>query len=153
MGLFIGIAGGPRHGFTELYVGEVLRHIQTLSPDSSTRLISLAGKDIRSCDDCKACHKRDLKRLCKYNDDWFDIVKNFLDEDLAGLVVGTPVYTYSTTAIIRAFMERFTAFNQRQYFPDLHQEPPPDWSRVVSGVVAVGERKKWRSGDGHELVS
>lgn len=133
----VGISGSPRHGFTELFVAEVLKQAHEIS-GLDTQLLSLAGKRILSCDDCKACNKRDLPRLCKIQDDWYDIVSELLRPGLVGLVIGSPVYTFNINSKLAAFMERFTVFHQRNYFPDAHSETAPDWSRTAAGVVAVG---------------
>ena len=132
----VGIAGSPRHGFTELYIGEVLRNVRELS-GMETELISLAGKTIAPCTDCQACHRNDLPRLCRIKDDWNDIVNKLLTPDLKGLIIGSPVYCYNQSAVLAAFMERFTVFQQRNYHPDFHA-PPPDWTSTVAGVLAVG---------------
>jgi multimeric flavodoxin WrbA len=96
----IGIVGSPRvNGNTELLTAHALKAIA--EDGLETGLISLAGLDIRSCTACMACQKEER---CSIKDDLFPIYLKMKEAD--GIILASPVYYGSATALMKAFMER-----------------------------------------------
>jgi multimeric flavodoxin WrbA len=97
----IGIVGSPRKGGnTEILTAHCLKAIAEEGIDA--RLIRLAGLDIRGCDGCGYCFEHQGK--CSIEDDLQPIHKKMLAADI--IVVGSPVYYGSATALVKGLLER-----------------------------------------------
>jgi len=112
-------------------------------------IVSLAGKKITGCIDCNACKKRGT--FCVLKDDWYKCVKCLIDPIPDGVIIGSPVYFFSTNSILRAFFERCTSlFKKASYKRNPFEIPDwtkplnkdfreiPDWTKTVAGAVTVG---------------
>jgi multimeric flavodoxin WrbA len=96
----IGIVGSPRiNGNTEILTAHTLKAIAEEGMD--TELIRLAGLDIRTCTACGVCLKEER---CSIEDDMFPIYLKMKEAD--GIILASPVYYGSATALIKAFIER-----------------------------------------------
>ena len=96
----VGIVGSPRKGGnTEIITAHTLKAIAEEGLD--TELISLAGLDIKPCNACRACAKAER---CPIEDDLFPIYLKMREAD--GIILASPVYYGSATALIKALMER-----------------------------------------------
>ena len=96
----IGIVGSPRkNGNTEILTRHTLKAIEDEGLD--TEIIRLAGLDIRPCDACMVC--RDEER-CPIDDDLFPLYTKIKEAD--AIILASPVYYGSATALLKAFMER-----------------------------------------------
>ena len=96
----IGIVGSPRkNGNTELFTVHTLRAIAEEGLDSE--LIRLAGLEIKPCNACMACKKEER---CSIEDDLFPIYLKMKEAD--GIILASPVYYGSATALIKGLMER-----------------------------------------------
>ena len=96
----IGIVGSPRkNGNTELLTRHTLKSIS--EEGLRTELIRLAGLEIKPCTACMACKKQEL---CPIEDDLFPIYLKMKKAD--GIILASPVYCGSATALIKALMER-----------------------------------------------
>jgi len=96
----IGIVGSPRkNGNTELLTAHALKAIAEEGLD--TELIRLAGLEIKPCNACMACKKEEQ---CPIEDDLFPIYVKMKEAD--SIILASPVYFGSATALIKAFMER-----------------------------------------------
>ena len=96
----IGIVGSPRkNGNTEVLTKHTLRAISEEGLD--TELIRLAGLDIKPCTACMACKKREI---CSIEDDLFPIYLKMKEAE--GIILASPVYYGSATALIKGLMER-----------------------------------------------
>ncbi len=97
----IGIVGSPRkNGNTEILTEHTLKAIA--EEGLETELIRLAGLDIRPCNACMVC-KGDEER-CPIKDDLFPIYQKMKGAD--AIILASPVYFSSATALLKAFMER-----------------------------------------------
>ena len=108
----IGIVGSPRKGGnTEILTQHTLKAIEEEGLD--TELIRLAGLDIRPCNACMVC--LDEER-CPIDDDLFPIYTNMKGAE--AIILASPVYFGSATALLKAFMERtgYIARNNGQSF-------------------------------------
>jgi multimeric flavodoxin WrbA len=112
-------------------------------------IVSLAGKKITGCIDCNACKKRGT--FCVLKDDWYECVKCLIDPIPDGVIIGSPVYFFSTNSILRAFFERCTSlFKKASYKRNPFEIPDwtkplnkdfreiPDWTKTVAGAITVG---------------
>jgi multimeric flavodoxin WrbA len=96
----IGVVGSPRKsGNTELLTAHTLKAIA--EEGIETELLSLAGLDIRPCTACMACQKEEH---CSIKDDLLPIYLKMKDAD--GIILASPVYYGSATALMKAVMER-----------------------------------------------
>ena len=96
----IGIVGSPRkNGNTELLTKHTLKAISEEGLD--TELIRLAGLEIKPCNACMACKEQEI---CSIKDDLFPIYLRMKEAE--GIILASPVYYGSATALIKALMER-----------------------------------------------
>ena len=96
----IGIVGSPRkNGNTELLTKHTLKSIS--EEGLRTELIRLAGLEIKPCTACMACKKQET---CSIEDDLFPIYLKMKEAD--GIILASPVYYGSATALIKGLMER-----------------------------------------------
>ncbi len=96
----IGIVGSPRkNGNTEILTQHTLKSIAEEGLD--TELISLAGLDIQPCNACMVCRQEER---CPIKDDLFPLYTRLKKAE--AIILASPVYFGSTTALIKAFMER-----------------------------------------------
>lgn len=98
----LGVSGSPRkNGNTVLLLKEALDAAKE-EGDVETELITLADKDIKPCDGCRACR---TTKKCHIKDD----ISGFIFDKMAsadGIILGTPVYCGSATPQTVALMDR-----------------------------------------------
>ena len=96
----IGIVGSPRKNEnTEIILAHTLKAISEEGVE--TELIRLAGKDIRPCNACGACRN---DKDCPIDDDFLPVFEKMKAAD--GIILGSPVYFGSATALIKGLIER-----------------------------------------------
>jgi multimeric flavodoxin WrbA len=96
----VAIVGSPRkNGNTEILASHALKAI--LEEGIETELITLSGKDIKPCTACNACAD---SGECIIQDDFLPILDKMLEAD--GIILASPVYFGSCTALLKALMER-----------------------------------------------
>ena len=96
----LGISGSPREGGnSEFITNHALKAIA--EEGIETELVSLAGLTIMPCTACMACQKQER---CIIEDDLMPIYEKMKAAD--GLILTTPVYYGSATALIKGLMER-----------------------------------------------
>ena len=121
----VAIVGSPRkNGNTELLAAHTLRAIA--EEGLETELIRLAGLDIRPCNACMICTKEER---CSINDDLFPVYLKMKEAD--GIILASPVYYGSATALIKALIER------AGYMSRWNGEP---FSGKVGGPLVVARR-------------
>ncbi|OGO18969.1 MAG: hypothetical protein A2Z15_06785 [Chloroflexi bacterium RBG_16_50_11] len=97
----VGIVGSPRKaGNTEILTAHCLKAIA--EEGLETELIRLAGLDIKGCNACGYCFEH--AGQCSIEDDFQPIHKKMLAADI--IVVGSPVYYGSATALVKGLLER-----------------------------------------------
>ncbi|MFX1507353.1 MAG: flavodoxin family protein [Promethearchaeota archaeon] len=109
----LGIVGSPRQGGnTDILVEEILKGAK--ESGAETEKILLKELKINPCDGCNVCFKS-KNGNCKYEDD-FPVVKKKMEE-CRTWIIGTPVYWWGPTAILKAFIDRWYEHNiTRQFF-------------------------------------
>jgi multimeric flavodoxin WrbA len=115
-------------------VKAALEGAKGIDADVETEFVSLAGKNIQGCNNCRACIK---KGYCVIKDDWEECFRPLRDPVPNGVLIGAPVYFFSLNSQARAFLERTTSLLKGQFFPEAKQFPP-DWSRTAGAGLAVG---------------
>ena len=71
----------------------------------STELIHLYDYDLKGCYSCLACKRKDKATdLCSYPDGLLPILEKIRKAD--GVILGSPIYNGTDTAVMRAFIER-----------------------------------------------
>ncbi|MCD6264250.1 flavodoxin family protein [Candidatus Bathyarchaeota archaeon] len=96
----LGIVGSPRvGGNTERLVAEALRAAE--EEGAETKLLRLAGREIRACDACLSCRRTGE---CRIEDDFGPVFDEMLRSD--GIILATPVYFGSATPQIKALIDR-----------------------------------------------
>ncbi len=104
----LGLMGSPRkNGNTDILVSKVLEGAR--SKGASTQIIHLGDLRIRECDGCHACW---VGKHCVKNDDMNQLYSDISQSDL--LVLGTPVYWYGPTALMKVLIDRMVYFNAPQ---------------------------------------
>lgn len=96
----VAIVGSPRtNGNTEILSAHTLKAIA--EEGIETEIISLAGKEIKPCNACMACVKEEA---CSIDDDLLPIYQKMKAAE--GIILASPVYYGSCTALLKALMER-----------------------------------------------
>jgi multimeric flavodoxin WrbA len=96
----IGIVGSPRlNGNTEIMTKVCLETIAEQGIE--TELIRLAGLKIEGCNACMACREEER---CPIKDDFWPVYLKVKEAD--AIILASPVYYGSATALLKAFMER-----------------------------------------------
>ena len=101
----LGIVGSPRKdGNTHILVSTILAGAE--SRGATVESILLGSLSIRECDGCHACWSG---QQCSKKDDMNNIYHHINSTDI--LVLGTPVYWYGPTALMKGFIDRFVYYN------------------------------------------
>ena len=102
----LGIIGSPRkNGNTHVLVSRILDGARDKGADTETVL--LGELNIQECNGCHACWKGN--HMCSKHDNMETLYPKITECD--ALILGTPVYWYGPTAIMKCFMDRFVYFN------------------------------------------
>jgi len=92
----IGVNCSPRKGQTTQKGLEICLDVACKESNKiKTEIIELADLDIRGCLGCGYC-KNQLK--CKQEDDFNSLIPVLSDEEVAGIIIGTPVYLGTMTS-------------------------------------------------------
>jgi len=122
----LGICCSPRKGQSTYKSMEICLTAASQADDEiKTELIELAGLDIRPCVACGGCKNR---LECTIDDDFGQLIPRLADENVAGIIIGTPVYVGTMTAQCKAFLDRSVMFRRNGWL----------FRDKVAGVLAVG---------------
>ena len=101
----LGVVGSPRRdGNTHVLVSEVLAGARAAG--AAAESVFLADLTIGECDGCHACWRG---AECSKADDMNALYPRLADSDV--IVLGTPVYWYAPTALMKGFLDRLVYFN------------------------------------------
>lgn len=118
----LGVIGSPRrNGNTHVLVTKILDGAQAAG--AAVETVFLQDLEIRACDGCHVCWKTGQ---CSKKDDMAALYHKIAESDI--LVLGTPVYWYGPTALMKGFLDRFVYFNSPETRPQI---------RGKSAVLAV----------------
>ena len=119
----------PRKGkTTSKALKTCLKAAEQVNPKIETQLIELGGMDIRACNACMEC-KKALK--CSIEDDFARLIPVLADKNVAGMIIGTPVYFGMMTAQCKAFLDRCGMFRFNNWI----------FRNRVGGALAVGSMR------------
>lgn len=122
----VGICCSPRQGQSTFKAMSVcLDAAKDVSHRVETQLIELAGRKIGPCTACGIC-KQGL--ICGWEDDFAELIPVLADPEVAGIIIGTPVYFGGMTAQCKALLDRCVVFRRNGWL--LRDK--------VGGVLAVG---------------
>lgn len=117
----LGIVCSPRKGGnTEIMMREALTGARNY--EAETELWTTAGKDLKPCDGCGTCLKRDHR--CHIEDDMQELYPKVLTAD--GIIFGSPVYFWSATAQAKIVIDRLYSIYNKGVLPG-----------KVAGVISV----------------
>ncbi len=101
----LGVVGSPRRGGnTDLLVACVLDGARAAG--ASTETVYLGSLTVKECDGCYACWQG---CECSKRDDMNELYRAINAAD--AFVLGTPVYWYGPTALMKGFVDRFVYYN------------------------------------------
>ncbi len=113
----LGIMGSPRiGGNSDILLSQALAGAKEAG--AKVEKIVLDRKHISGCKDCKKCNKAGV---CVIKDDMLEIQKKILDA--YAIIHSTPVYFWSMTAQMKAYLDRWCVFFdtdwnwQKVYYP------------------------------------
>ncbi len=133
MATILSIVGSPRKGGnTEILVSRIAEG--AASAGAAVETIHLGRLQIRECDGCHACWRG---RPCSKNDDMRMIYEKIAACDT--IVLGTPVYWYGPTALMKALIDRFVYFNCEANRPLVRGK-----RAVVAVVLEETYEETWR---------
>ena len=122
----IGINCSPRKGqTTQKSLEACLKAVHNESGDIKTDIIEIADLDVRGCLGCDYC-KKQLK--CNQEDDFNSLIPVLSDEEVAGIIIATPVYLGTMTSQCKAFLDRTVVLARNGSL----------LRNKVGGVLAVG---------------
>lgn len=113
----LGIVGSPRKGGnTHVLVSRILEGAR--EGGAVTETIFLGELRIRECDGCHACWRG---KPCSKDDDMATLYPKIMECD--AIVLGTPVYWYGPTALMKGFIDRFVYFNCPAHRKSVRNKP------------------------------
>ncbi len=133
----IGISASPRSDkATEYAVKKALDAVREENSDLETGFISLAKLKVSPCTACGYCN--DHFECANQSDDYNEIAEIFKDDDVKGIILGSPVYMGGMTAQAKAFLDRTVMFRRNGF----------SFKDIVGAAVTVGGSRN----GGQELV-
>jgi len=122
----LGINCSPRKGKTTFYALEqCLEAARKEQAGIETEIIELGEMDIHGCCACGHC-KETFK--CSIDDDFAGIIPKLCDDEVKGIVIGTPVYFGTMASQCKAFLDRTVMFRRNGFL----------FKNKAGAVLAVG---------------
>ncbi|NLX14183.1 MAG: flavodoxin family protein [Phycisphaerales bacterium] len=122
----LGICCSPRPGQSTFQAMQTcLAAAGEQGEDIETDLLELAGRDLRPCLACGECK---TQLACPIDDDFGSLIPTLADPEVAGMIVGTPVYFGMMTAQCKTLIDRCVMFRRNDWI----------FRNRVGGVLAVG---------------
>ncbi|MGC8862164.1 MAG: flavodoxin family protein [Armatimonadota bacterium] len=125
----LAINGSPRRGKTTSFaLKQALDSAAEVRGDIRTELIELGELDVRHCLGCNRCRE---PLVCSQDDDFIKLLPKLIDAEVAGVIIGTPVYMGTMTGLCKNFLDRAIMLRRNRF----------TWQDVVGGVLAVGQSR------------
>jgi multimeric flavodoxin WrbA len=125
----LGILGSPRiGGNSDMLLSQALAGAKEAG--AHIEKIILGRKHIGGCKDCKKCNKTGI---CAVKDDMLEIQKKILNAD--AIIHSTPVYFWSMTSQIKAYLDRWCVFFDEQW--NWHNAYYPKMRGKRIGLITV----------------
>jgi arsenate reductase (thioredoxin) len=142
----LGLQGSPRkNGNTDYLISEFIKEIE--KNGAKTKLIHVSDKNIKPCTGCRYCEQ---KGYCNISDDYMsaEIYSLFKKADI--VIAATPIFFYSTTAQLKALIDRSQALWARKYKLKL-KDPKENFRKGF--LLALGATKGKNLFEGIELTA
>ena len=130
--ILIILGGGRKKGNTAQLVDAFMKG--AMEAGHATELISLNQLQVNGCIGCNACR---YGKPCVQKDDFNSLVPKILEADL--LVFASPLYFWTISSKIKAFIERFYCIAQKDDNPPLgryEKYPVHDCALLTAGGFA-----------------
>lgn len=124
----VGICASPKKGATIAVLDKALEAAASYDERIQTSRISLRGKKILACNDCKYCIRN--QTWCCLKDDMQPLFDEIIEAD--ALLVASPVYVMSATPQLHAFASRMR--------PAMHVYPNIFRNKFVAAIAVGGTR-------------
>jgi multimeric flavodoxin WrbA len=122
----LGICCSPRKGMASYKAMQTcMTAAEQVNDQIGTEIIELAGRKISPCVACGTCQ---TELTCSMKDDFYALIPTLADENVKGMIIGTPVYLCCMTAQCKAFLDRSAMFRRNGWL----------FRNRVGGVFAVG---------------
>ena len=133
MAQILAVVGSPRKGGnTDILVSKMAEG--AVAAGAQVETVRLGELQICECDGCHACWKG---RPCSKDDDMRRLYPKIAASGI--LLLGTPVYWYGPTALMKAFIDRFVYFNSEANRPLVRGK-----RAVVAVVLEETHEQTWR---------
>jgi len=133
----VGIAASPRRNqATEYAVKKALEAVREADSSIETSFISLAELKVTPCNACGYCN--DHFECANKSDDYNEIADILKDDDVKGIILGSPVYMGGMTAQAKSFLDRTVMFRRNGF----------SFKNMIGAAVTVGGSRN----GGQELV-
>jgi multimeric flavodoxin WrbA len=134
----LAVVGSPRHGGnTDLLVDSLIEGARDGGAD--VEKVFLADLTIAPCDNCDGCRP---SAECVVQDDMTPLYDKLMEADV--WVLGTPIYWWSVSAQMKAFIDRWYAFGsdgrwrakgKKAALVSAFEDATPDTARHVVGML------------------
>lgn len=126
----LGVSGSPiKGGNTDIFLEKALEYAGSFE-GVSTRMVSLAEKNVLDCKHCNWClSKQEEGKPCTLEDDMNEIYPMVLEAD--ALLLASPVYIARLSGYLANFMDRLRVFGHGNYYKG-------NLVDKVGGALAVG---------------
>jgi multimeric flavodoxin WrbA len=125
----LGVLGSPRaNGNSDILLEQALKGAR--DGGAETEKIALCQKKISGCLDCQQCNETGL---CVIQDDMPEIHKRILEAE--AVIHSVPVYFWSMTAQMKAYLDRWCAFFDAEWKWHKHYYPKLKGKKI--GLITV----------------
>lgn len=95
-----------KNGMVSSLIESFIKGFTSKDKNAQVKIVNLTDLDFKFCNGCNVCQEKGRKDIiwCPFNDGINDILKDMLNADR--LVLASPVYCFSLTAIMKKFIER-----------------------------------------------
>ncbi len=130
------ILGSPRKkGNSATLAGQIVRGVESMGAKAET--VYLNGLNIKPCQGCYACRKKD-GGCCAVDDDMQSIYPKLIESD--AWVIASPVYWFTMSAQTKIFMDRcFAMFNE-------DSKKSPFYKKRIAIAMSYGDDDPFASG-------
>lgn len=121
----LGICASPRKGQNTFKALQTSLAAAAETPGIETELIEIADLKFGGCIACGQCVK---ELTCSQDDDFTALLPRLAADDVAGVIVASPVYFGGMTGQCKSFLDRCVPLRRNGFL----------WANKVGGAMAVG---------------
>jgi multimeric flavodoxin WrbA len=128
------VCSARKHGNTEILAEKAIEGAEkagkVLGFQVYTKLLSLAGEDIKPCDACDTCHEKNICHIDDYITN--KIIPEIVNAD--AIIIASPIYMHTISAQAKILMDRTNC---------LYTEDGESLlSNKVGGAIVVGQERQ-----------